>query len=823
MTEILKGHIMQNHAPHLFTFILLVICTSGTLAVTDPYAVLEYSTYLGPRSDYVFYTNYMGIGVDKEGRVYVSTSLAKEGFPTTSDAMQKNRSEIAISKLSADGSELIYSSFFGPPDTWTRAYDMTVDERGYAYLVGITNSKDFPATPGAYHPDPIGPFPRPYAHDGFLVKLDPTLKQVIYGTYIGNNNWDEVFTVAVDSQGQAILGGDVGDKTRTVYKFRADGSGLVFEHGPLGQGKEGLGLIFDITTDAHDNAYVLGFTVRDYFITTPGAYDRQFRSKGRCHFLRKLDPAGNIVFSTFLKHSTRGSGEDHFYGNSLAVDAQGCVYICRATEYAREETTAQAFDPTYNGKYDVYVLKLDPTGSHAIWATYLGGKRDDKSKNLTLDAQGNVYVVGRTQSTDFPTTETALDRDHNGDYDMFLTVLDAEEGRLRYSTLMGGKDYDTGQELVLDQYNNLYIAGTTRSIDFPSTEGAHRRTHSGYQTKKFGGDVFVMKLDMGTMVRTVTNLNTGAEYANLQPAIDNALPQDRLEVGPGHYHETVLIDKSLSIQSVDPNDPNTPVHTVLIGDPTAPTLTLVGKNTDATIAGLTLSQGTTGLWCGIGVEATIHNCHMTDNTEAGMVCVASHPWIHHCIIAGNQGDGLSLQKHQGTYARPVLDNCTIVQNAGSGIFGGKPAITNSIVYFNGTDAQQIDAKSATVTYSCIQGDFNGKGNIDEDPCFVSLGFSVDPEDSDSAWIPGDYHLQSQTGSWDPASEAWIRDTVTSPCLDTGDPASPINTEPMPNGDRINMGAYGGTTQASKGMEAPNNGNHGGGGIISYPPWWPWPW
>ena len=239
------------------------------------------------------------------------------------------------------------------------------------------------------------------------------------------------------------------------------------------------------------------------FTRTPGAYDRHFRTKQRCHFLRKLDPSGNIVFSTFLRYGTRGEGEDHFYGNSVAVDPQGCVYICRATRYPRERTSADAFDTEHNGLYDAYVIKLDPTGSHAIWSTYLGGKSDDMSKNLTVDANGNVYVTGRTKSGNFPTTQTAVDRSHNGHFDMFVGVIDASGGKLLYSTLMGGSDYDTGQALVLDQRNSLYVAGTTRSTDFPITEGAYRRTYSGYKTKKFGGDVFVCKFDFDFLLHSV--------------------------------------------------------------------------------------------------------------------------------------------------------------------------------------------------------------------------------------------------------------------------------------------------------------------------------
>jgi hypothetical protein len=111
-----------------------------------------------------------------------------------------------------------------------------------------------------------------------------------------------------------------------------------------------------------------------------------------------------------------------------------------------------------------------------------------------------------------------------------------------------------------------------------------------------------------------------------------------------------------------------------------------------------------------------------------------------------------------------------------------------------------------VDYSDIQGGWPGEGNIDSDPCFADPGHwadandpnvAVEPNDPNAVWVDGDYHLKSQAGRWDPNSGTWVQDDVTSPCIDTGDPNSPIGHEPFPNGGIINMGAYGGTAQASK--------------------------
>ena len=95
----------------------------------------------------------------------------------------------------------------------------------------------------------------------------------------------------------------------------------------------------------------------------------------------------------------------------------------------------------------------------------------------------------------------------------------------------------------------------------------------------------------------------------------------------------------------------------------------------------------------------------------------------------------------------------------------------------------------------------GVGNIDTNPLFVNPGYwdpNGTPEDAnDDFWIEGDYHLKSQAGRWDPNTQSWVQDDVTSPCIDAGDPNSPIVNEPFPNGGYINMGAYGGTSEASK--------------------------
>ncbi len=154
-----------------------------------------------------------------------------------------------------------------------------------------------------------------------------------------------------------------------------------------------------------------------------------------------------------------------------------------------------------------------------------------------------------------------------------------------------------------------------------------------------------------------------------------------------------------------------------------------------------------------------------------------------CICVGNRAEvGRAIASTSGTASRSL-------------------SITNSILWDGGSEIQVTDSTEVNVTYSDIQGYWLGQGNINVDPCFADPGYWDDngtvDNSNDDFFVAGDYHLKSQTGRWDPASESWVQDEVTSPCIDAGDPNAPVLDEPVPNGGIINMGAYGGMAEASK--------------------------
>jgi hypothetical protein len=178
----------------------------------------------------------------------------------------------------------------------------------------------------------------------------------------------------------------------------------------------------------------------------------------------------------------------------------------------------------------------------------------------------------------------------------------------------------------------------------------------------------------------------------------------------------------------------------------------------------------------------------------------THLTAANCIIVGNKGAGVEMWLDKGARTIPynyaTITNCTIVENQSNGVWGGKPTLTNSIVWNNGGD--EVIGDAVVITYSDIQGVYPGQGNIDADPQFVQAGSW-----NGGSWMQGDYHLKSKGARWSPLTGGiWVRDDVTSPCIDAGDPASPLGQEPEIVAGvvsvhlRIDMGAYGGTAQAS---------------------------
>lgn len=272
---------------------------------------------------------------------------------------------------------------------------------------------------------------------------------------------------------------------------------------------------YDIAVDSIGNVYVTGVTASVDFPTV-GAFQSDMFGDHDV-FVAKISPAGDqLLYSTYLGGSTTD------LGLAIAVDSVGNAYVTGETFSADFPTTLGAHDRTVAGFVDAFIAKLSPNGGSLLYSTYLGGSNAEGGSGVAVDSVGNAYVVGSTNSPDFPTTEGAFDRtcgtDANCDpyfppgshfcapspcepwkaYDAFVVKVSPDGAALIYSTYLGGNSNDSASDIALDGQGNVYLTGSTTG-SFP--------TLNPYQSNLAGGfvgdfclswpcpDIFITKLN----------------------------------------------------------------------------------------------------------------------------------------------------------------------------------------------------------------------------------------------------------------------------------------------------------------------------------------
>jgi uncharacterized repeat protein (TIGR01451 family) len=356
---------------------------------------------------------------------------------------------------------LAYSSFWGGSDRDV-GHAVAVDQFDNVYITGQTASMNFP-TQSPEQPANAG------LSDAFVTKLDPTGTTVLFSSYLGGSGNENDFNSGVESSGVAV--------------------------------------------DSAGNVCLAGRTSSPDFPVVNALFPG-FRGLDYDGFVSKLSADGSA-----LLYSTYFGGEANDSANGIAVDSSGSIYVTGGTRSQSDfPVTAGAFQSALAGQLDAFVAKIDPTQAGAaslIYSTFLGGGGIDRGTAIAVDAAGNAYVTGRTESPDFP-TQNPLQVMYGGSADAFVAVLNPTGTALVYSTFLGGSALDVGNAIVLDATGSAYISGETKSTDFP--------TVNGFQTGNGGNsDAFVAQLDpTGTMLLYATYLGGGNLDRATGIALDSA-------------------------------------------------------------------------------------------------------------------------------------------------------------------------------------------------------------------------------------------------------------------------------------------------------------
>jgi beta-propeller repeat-containing protein len=482
--------------------------------VIDP--VLSYATFLGGNDN----ESADAIALDVAGNAYVTGYTRSMDFPIKNPLQAEKATFVDaafVVKLTPDGTDLIFSTYLGG-EGLTQGTGIAVDGVGNVWVTGTTSANNFPTV------NPLQPAVAGVV-DIFVTKLKGNGSAILFSTYLGGSSIDNDGSLKVDRQGDILLTGFTsstnfptvnafqpahantiitpcapfplpplgcvrlpynGSEDAFVAKLKGDGSALVFSTylgGSRGDAPQ------DLAVDGDGNIYVIGVTGSLDFPTAdplqaanagysdPNAFNSNIAYDA---FVTKFNANGALIYSTYF------GGSSNDFGRSISLDGSGNVYLLGQTASPNFPTVAP-LKSTLSGNTDIFVAKLNQTGSAILYSTYLGGSSFEEAGELKVDAQGNAYITGDTQSTDFPTvnaiqpvlnpggpcrTFTGNTVPHN---DVVVAKLGVGGSSLVYSTFLGGSCPEIGKAIAIDSFGRAYVAGWTTSDNFPVTPGAFQK------------------------------------------------------------------------------------------------------------------------------------------------------------------------------------------------------------------------------------------------------------------------------------------------------------------------------------------------------------
>ena len=376
------------------------------------------------------------IELDKDGNIYIAGMTHSVDFPLKNPVYTRKlgSQQGYITKFSADGQTVIYSSYFGGNDG-ASVGGLAVDASGNAIIAGGSGSTDFPLKNPLFSEG-----------SGYLSSIKKEGSEFNFSTKIP---FGAVVAMDRDSEGNIYIV----TNQDYILKISPDGRQLLYSFQI--EYSEGYTSIGDMVVDQKGCVIITGSTkAHDFPLKNP------IRSNiiGETDiFVTKISTDGSsIIFSTFFG----GANLDSAYG--VCVDHLGYIYISGLTN-SQGFLTLNGYDLEHNGGWDSFVVKIDPEASKVIYSTYLGGSNDDKGWGIAVDQNGLVYVVGSTVSEDFPMIG-AYNKEKTSTVNAFITVLDSSGKEIIVSSFFGGSFCN---DIILKSEKDFYLVGQAGDSYFP--------------------------------------------------------------------------------------------------------------------------------------------------------------------------------------------------------------------------------------------------------------------------------------------------------------------------------------------------------------------
>jgi hypothetical protein len=523
---------------------------------------VDYSTFLGGS----WYDQGNAVAVDAQGNAYVVGLSLSEDFPTSPGAVQElfgGFGDVFVVKLGPNGNFFFYSTYLGGANL-DQSGAIAIDAAGNAYVAGLANAPDFPPTPGSSILSSV-----PAAEASRIASAARTLERLAAAEHApdalagGDALIPGQSFPTTPGAFQRTDRGDAGDGF--VAKINPTGTALVYSTLVGGSALDGF---IAVAIDGAGNAYAAGGTLSADYPTTPGAFQRTLGGNFD-GVVTKVNPTGTgLVYSTYL------GGANIDAAAAIKVDAQGNAYVTGGTISTNFPVVTPIQPPPAEGlkKKTVFVTKINPSGTGLVYSTLLGGTggdviltpelgpEPDQGLGIAIDAAGNAYITGLTGSIDLPTTRGAFQTAFQGGvFDAFVMKLDASGTSVLYSSYLGGSDRDQGSGIAVDAAGRIYVAGVSRSFDFPTTVFAFQDFNAGNY------DAFVLKLDPSADVVPLQFVQFPETFPSLPPTAQVGLPyQGNIGIGGGAPPFTVRLVEGALPAGLRFGSP------VITGTPTAP-------------------------------------------------------------------------------------------------------------------------------------------------------------------------------------------------------------------------------------------------------------
>jgi hypothetical protein len=386
---------------------------------------------------------------------------------------------------------LRYSTYFGGSTLTSPASVVTDPATGIIWITGSTRSTDLPTVGDPIRSTGTG------LTDIFIAQVDPSkdgAESLLYAAFVGGTGNDEPRSMVLDRDGNAVIAGTTasadfpvvgsydttieGGRDAVILKIdprRGGEAALVYTTFLGGDGEDFANAV---TTDGLGRIIVAGHTVSENFPLTANAIQRN-RQNGFELFIARVNPdsgTNGLEYSTYYG----GSGTD--IARAVAVDATELIYVAGSTASDNFPIGDRAYQPTYRGAGDMFIIRVDPnkSGIDGInYGSYIGGTGIDSAEAMKLGSDGSVYLAGYTTSSDMPIAGNSPQTVSAGNADAFVLRLNIATSTLLFATYQGGGSTDIAYGMNVDNAGRIHITGYTYSSNFNVTRNALQPSPAG--------------------------------------------------------------------------------------------------------------------------------------------------------------------------------------------------------------------------------------------------------------------------------------------------------------------------------------------------------